>query len=117
MDFMLSALRNCDRVIWLSVTFLVTYLLVWFSFLLFLWVNKEKFQELINRSPMVLYILTVFLIVGVVTLLGILTTIRGETVAAIYSGIVGYVLGVHKTNGKNQKSKSSGPESKSPIAG
>jgi hypothetical protein len=85
--------RNQDFRIWISLTFsgLIAVLLLAFFFIIFKRSDGSLSQLLLSGAG--LQFITVFILIIAIILFGILNVLGGSELAAILSGISGYVLG------------------------
>ncbi|GHT26749.1 hypothetical protein FACS189432_01760 [Bacteroidia bacterium] len=85
--------RNQDFRIWISLTFsgLIAVLLLAFFFIIFKRSDANLSQLLLSGAG--LQFITVFILIIAIILFGILNVLGGSELAAILSGISGYVLG------------------------
>jgi hypothetical protein len=85
--------RNQDFRIWISLTFsgLIAVLLLAFFFIIFKRSDASLLQLLLSGAG--LQFITVFILIIAIILFGILNVLGGSELAAILSGISGYVLG------------------------
>ncbi len=89
--------------IWISITFasLIGILLVVFFFLIYTKSNEAVGIQLLGESG--LQFVTLFILIIVITLFGILGILEGRELAAILSGISGYILGKGITKDPNRE--------------
>jgi len=85
--------REQDFRIWISLTFsgLIAVLLVAFFFIIFKRSDISLSKQLLSSAG--LQFITVFVLIIAIILFGILSVLKGSELAAILSGISGYILG------------------------
>ena len=85
--------RDQDFRIWISLTFSGLIAVILFAFFLIIYRRSDVSLSRLLLSSSGLQFITVFVLIIAITLFGILNVLGGSELAAILSGISGYILG------------------------
>lgn len=102
--------RDQDFRIWISLTFSGLIAVILFAFFMIIYRRSDTslYKQMLSSAG--LQFITVFVLIVTITLFGILNVLGGSELAAILSGISGYILG---KGGGEAINKMTGEESKS----
>ncbi|MDR2814513.1 MAG: hypothetical protein LBB79_07680 [Prevotellaceae bacterium] len=108
--------RDQDFRIWISLTFSGLIAVILFAFFLIIYRRSDAslYKQLLSSSG--LQFITVFVLIIAIILFGILNVLGGSELAAILSGISGYILGKGGSEVASAMPKKRESEAESPVA-